>query len=79
MNFSESRKKKPPARGPRGGERVELTIKGDPKEIAALVVALQERQRLGILGHAMDDNVKDIAQAICDRQQGAQEKSDNSH
>lgn len=32
------------AGGMRGGEGLELTIKGDAKEIAALVLELQERQ-----------------------------------
>ena len=49
---------------------MEVIITGRPKEIAALVVGLQERQSFS----TDNGSIKDIAQAICDKQQGAQGK-----
>lgn len=46
---------------------MEITIKAEPKEIAALVVAIQERQSVKV-------DSKSVAQAICGKDQEAQEK-----
>lgn len=39
------RNPRPPGRGVRGGGEMEIQINGDPKEIAAFVVGLQERHK----------------------------------
>lgn len=48
---------------------MKVTIKGDPKEIAALVVALQERRE------EVKINPGSVAQAICDKDQAIQEST----
>lgn len=50
-----------------GGFGMEITIKAEPKEIAALVAAIQERQSVKV-------DSKSVAQAICGKDQEAQEK-----
>lgn len=55
-----------------GGDGVEVIVRGTTEEIAALVVAIQERHGLEV---SMDS--KNLAQAICDRGQGAPEQSCN--
>ena len=54
----------------KGGETVEVIVRGTPEEIAALVVAIQERHGLDIVMDA-----KNLGQAICDRDQEAPEQS----
>lgn len=53
---------------------MEVNIKGDPKELAALVLAVQGRRELDLPD---DESIKALAQAIYDRQQGLQGKSDS--
>lgn len=54
--------------------RMEVNIKGDPKEFAALVLAVQARRELDLPD---DESIKALAQAIYDRQQGLQGQSDS--
>lgn len=49
-----------------GGGEMEITIKAEPKEIAALVAAIQERQSVKL-------DSKSVTQAIC----GKDQKLDN--
>lgn len=53
---------------------MEVNIKGDPKEFAALVLAVQARRELDLPD---DESIKALAQAIYDRQQGLQGQSDS--
>ena len=46
---------------------MEIIIEGNPKEIAALIAAIQERQSVKV-------DSKSVAQAICGKDQEAQEK-----
>ena len=65
LRYANSKDEEPPGRragGVRGGEGLELTIKGDAKEIAALVLELQERRKqeikLVVDGSKFSDAVK---------------------
>ena len=51
----------------RGGEGMEAIIRGTPEELAALVLAVQERRVEGL-----EVDAKLLAQAICDKDQEAQ-------
>ena len=54
---------------------MELKLIGDPKELAALVVGLQERQvSIGV----NEVDLKRVAQATCDRLRGVQERPESS-
>lgn len=61
---------------PKGGEYVEIRIVGKPKEIAALVTAIQG-QRMGLpnLYVISDEDITLIAQAIFKEQQNPQDWS----
>ena len=51
----------------RGGESVEVIIRGTPEEIAALVRATQERQSVGIeVKSPIETIVQSVRQAIGD-------------
>ena len=58
-----------------GGVQMKIIIRGTPKEISTLVVELQRPISLAVT----DESIKGAAQAICDRQRGAQERFDNLH
>ena len=58
-----------------GGVQMKIIIRGTPEEISTLVVELQRPISLAVT----DESIKGAAQAICDRQRGAQERFDNLH
>lgn len=53
---------------------MEVILRGEPNEIAALVVGLQERQGLEVTD---DTAIRDIAKAICDIRPEALKMSDS--
>ena len=60
----------------RGGESVEVIIRGTPEEIAALVRATQERQSVGIeVKSPIETIVQSVRQAIGDTAGASQNSS----
>lgn len=57
-----ARKKAPLMRGANGGERMKVIIEGDPKEIAALVLAVQERQ--SVTDAMMDEITRKLSEDL---------------